>query len=289
MHAHKPQPKDIAKLVSENLQIPTIPEVASRALRQMSDPNTSGAKLAKTISEDQGLTAKVLKVANSALYALPREVKNLSQAAMLLGMGTLKSIVISASCRSIYKRFGQVERKLWQQSVAAGIAAHHIAQARKIPQVDEAFVAGLMHDVGKVIMNNGDRERFSESIRLMKEGTGCSVAFEQEVFGFSHTDVGSILVRRWELPEATEHAVFLHHDPELAEAVAEDAKELVWCIYLANRVSSLLVPGALEPADEEWDPECDEFAISLGYEEGELTKQIEEIKETFASEGGVLD
>lgn len=285
----KPQPKDIAKLVNDNLQIPTIPEVASRALRQMADPNVSGVKLAKTISEDQGLTAKVLKVSNSALYSLPREVTNLSQAAMLLGMGTLKSLVISASCRSIYKRFGQVERKLWQQSVATGIAAHRISQAKKLPHTDEAFVAGLMHNVGKVIMNNGDRERFAESIRLMKEGSGCSVAFEQQVFGFSHADVGSILVRRWELPEALGHAVFLHHDPELAETVAEDAKELVWCIYLANRISSLLVEGALEPPEEDWDPECDEFAISLGFEEGELTALIEEIKEAYASEGGVLD
>ena len=117
MHAVMPNPKDIAVLINNNLEIPTIPVVASKALKAMQDPNISGAAIAQLISQDQGLTARILKVANSALYSLTREVRNLQQAAMVLGFTTLKNLVISVSCRLIYKRF----------DVAIGCAAgeHH--------------------------------------------------------------------------------------------------------------------------------------------------------------------
>ena len=199
MHAQQPAPRNMARLVNDNLEIPTIPDVASKALRQMNDPEISGAQLAKTISQDQGLTAKVLKVANSALYALPREVKNLQQAAMVLGFTTLKSIVISASCRSIYKRFGMTERGLWTHSVASAMASHLLAQQLDLKHRDEAFVAGLMHDIGKVVMNNGARDKYKEVMRITKEEQLPSTEAEQRIFGFSHVDVGSILVQRWEL------------------------------------------------------------------------------------------
>lgn len=280
MHAHQPAPHTMAKLVNDNLEIPTIPDVASRALKLMSDPDVSGAQLARTISEDQGLTAKVLKVANSALYALPREVKNLQQAAMVLGFTTLKSIVISASCRSIYKRFGMLERSLWAHSVLTAMAAHAVAQRLDIAHREEAFVAGLMHDVGKVVMNNGARDRYREVLRLTKEEELDSVDAERREFGFSHVDVGAVLVQRWELTPALEQAVFLHHDPELAESVAEEYKDLVFVTQLANRISHHLDVGTSHPAANEPLTE-DETTQALCIDGPQLALMADEIRELY--------
>ena len=280
MHVQQPAPRNMAKLVNDNLEIPTIPDVASRALRMMSDPEVRGAQLAKTISEDQGLTAKVLKVANSALYALPREVKNLQQAAMVLGFTTLKSIVISASCRSIYKRFGMFEKSLWGHSVSSAMAAHALAQQLDLKHRDEAFVAGLMHDVGKVVMNNGARDQYKEVLKLcQQEGIG-SVDAEQRVFGFSHVDVGSVLVQRWELTPALEHAVFLHHDTDLADSVAGDYRDLVFATYVANRITHSLGYGPGQPTPE---PEAlhDEVSESLGLDGPTLAAICNDVKELY--------
>ena len=282
MHAPRPAPQKMARLVNDNLEIPTIPDVASQALRQMNNPDISGAQLAKTISQDQGLTAKVLKVANSALYSLPREVKNLQQAAMVLGFTTLKSIVISASCRSIYKKFGMLERTLWMHSVATAMAAHTIAKQLDLKHREEAFVAGLMHDVGKVVMNNGDRDRYKETVRLLKEAPSLtSVGAEIKVFGFSHVDVGAVLVQRWELSPALENAVFLHHDPEIADSVAPDYVALVYATNLANRVCKHLGFGST-PSGNELDE--DDVTDALGLDGPQLATLAEDIKTLYEAD-----
>lgn len=270
----------MARLVNDNLEIPTIPDVASKALKMMSDPDVSGAQLARTISQDQGLTAKVLKVANSALYALPREVKNLQQAAMVLGFTTLKSIVISASCRSIYKRFGMVERALWAHSVATAMASHTVAQHLDLEHRDEAFVAGLMHDIGKVIMNNGARDRYQQAMLLCKQEGLSSVEAEHRTFGFSHVDVGAVLVQRWELTPALEQAVFLHHDPELAESIAGDYAGLVQTTHLANVICHHLGLGQNQ-AEGEGSLEPDEISETLGLDALQLANLAEEIKSLY--------
>ncbi len=270
----------MARLVNDNLEIPTIPDVASTALRQMNDPEVSGAQLAKTISQDQGLTAKVLKVANSALYALPREVKNLQQAAMVLGFTTLKSIVISASCRSIYKRFGMLERNLWSHSVCCAMGSHLLAQQLDLKHRDEAFVAGLMHDVGKVVMNNGARDQYKEVMRISKEEGVSSIEAEQRIFGFTHADVGSVLVQRWELTPALEQAVFLHHDPELAESVAGEFMEIVYTTTISDRVCHHL--GLCLPNSEpDTGLEEDMVTSALGLDGASLATFAEEVKDMY--------
>lgn len=284
MHAVTPNPKDIATLINNNLEIPTIPVVASKALRAMQDPDISGASIAQIISQDQGLTARILKVANSALYSLTREVRNLQQAAMVLGFTTLKNLVISVSCRLIYKRFGPMERDLWHHSVGTAVAAHLLAMEKDIPDKDEAYVAGLMHDVGKVIMNNGARERFSEAAFLCRDGDMHSCDAEHRVFGFSHVDVGSILVERWELPRALGHAVFLHHDVGLAESLAEGTEGLVWVTALGDEICH-----RLNTPEKEYDPLVEhEAAQSLGFSERELDQLVRRISNRYSAEREIL-
>jgi putative nucleotidyltransferase with HDIG domain len=276
----KPNPKDIAALVESNLEIPTIPDVASKALLALNHPNSSGAQIADLIAEDPGLTAKILKIANSALYGLTREVRNLRQGAMVLGFTTLKTIIITVAAKALYKKFGVVERELWQHSVACATAASHIAKEREVEGAEEAFVCGLMHDIGKVVLNNGERERFLESRKLAQNENIQDIEAEQRVFGFTHTDVGALLVQRWGLSEHLEHAVFLHHEPDLASALAGDSEPLVYVTHVADQICYRLGYGKCFGHDAGDTVDLEAFQ-SLGYEEDQLVPLCTEIDRSY--------
>lgn len=275
----QPKPGDISNIIEKNLDIPSIPDVAAKALRALDDPNNSAVQIAKLIQQDQGLTARVLKMANSAVYGLTREVKNLQQAAMIMGFETLKSIIVSVSARALYKRFGSVEKALWKHSVAAACACNRVAVDKDIPGREEGFVAGLMHDVGRVVMNNSERDRFAQAQNLAKDLGITEVEAEQQVFGFTHCDVGSILVQRWGLSEHLEKAVFLHHEPDLASALAPESELLVYATTLSDQICYLL--GYAQTAGAAPDGLDPEVLGVLGYEEAEVPELLEAVQQAF--------
>lgn len=284
MSANTHHPKDLAALIDANLELPTIPVVASRAFQAMERPMTNVKTLADILQEDPGLTARILAVANSALYALPRKVGNLAQAASILGFDGLRNLVIAAAARGLYKDYGRLERSLWIHSVATARGAQTIAERLLIPHWDEAFVAGLMHDIGHIVMNNSRKKQFLACLKRAKEELRPLDEIEREEFGFSHNDVGALLVSRWELSDALEQAVFLHHDLELADVVADDACDLVYATYLANRIAHSLemapvVPA--EPPDFTDDPALERFRIGEG--------TLDEIKKKIEEQRGGLD
>lgn len=276
MIAVQHNPKQIAQLIESNLEIPTIPVVASKALRAMQDENVTARDLATILQEDPGLTARILKVANSALYALPREIKSLAQAAMVMGFDGLKNLVISAACRGIYKRYGDRERSLWIHAIACATAAQEIAKAANVA-ADEAFVAGLMHDVGRVVMNNGARDKLAAADKLAEKEGLTSPEAEQKLFGFTHTDVGGLLVSRWALSDSLEHAVFFHHDLELVESLAPQSKALVNIVHLANRICHVVGAGC-DPEDGV-ELEYEDSAVDLGVDAGALAEIVVSVRD----------
>lgn len=288
VHAQlKPNPKDLSKLIEANLEIPSIPVVTSRALKALDDANTTAALIGSIIQEDQGMTAKVLKVANSAVYGLTREVRNLNQAAMVLGFDTLRSIIITVSTKALYKRFGVVEKQQWQHSVACAIACQTIAQERNLAGKDEAFVCGLMHDVGKVVMNTNMRDKFVEAQQMASDQLISDSEAEQAVFGFTHSDVGSLLVHRWGLSHHLEQAVFLHHEPELATTLAEESEPLVYVTHVADQICYRLGYGRQFGRDEGDTVDLDAFC-SLGYASDDLAPLCEKVKTTYDEANGAI-
>lgn len=283
MVAVQKNPKDIAQLIESNLEIPTIPVVASKALRAMQDPNANAPKLATILQDDPGLTASILKTANSALFALPREVKNLAQAAMVLGFGGLKNIVLGAVCRGIYKRYGDRERSLWVHSVGTAHAAQEISKATASP-ADEAFVAGLLHDIGRVVMNNGSRDRLIEAEQLAAAESLDQTDAEQKIFGYTHTDVGALLVDRWELSASLRNAVFFHHDLELIESlVDEEYRYLVYVTNLADQICYRATEGADEDALALHETDA---AMALGMDEATIATLVERVAERVSQSEG---
>ncbi len=283
------KPRDIAGLIRRQLEIPTIPAVAGKVLQELAKPDPYPERIATIIATDQGLTSRILRVANSAFYGLRREVKNLTQAVIVLGLETLRSLVLASSTRLIYKRFGPIEKTLWEHSMGAAIAAHLITTQKRMDGRDHAFVTGLMHDVGKVVMNNESPDKFRQVLDLIEQEQIASVDAENKIFSFSHTDVGALLIQNWKLSKELECAVFLHHDLDLAETVAAEHVTSIRVTHVADLVTHILGLGCVQGDERALREQALDVAVEFGFAEDELNLLIEQVFRTFQNEKSLFE
>ena len=224
------------ELIANLGDLPPLSQVAAQVLRLAADPDSTTQELQRVISTDQALSAQILKIANSAMFGMVREVKTLTQAIMTLGFSTIKSIVIASSAKNLYNRGGAglQERLLWEHALVTALGARAYAQAFRSPKTEESFLCGLMHDIGKSVMGLKFPERYGGLIRsIYNEGTDGMEA-ELDLFGFDHAMVGEALLHSWNLPRSLENSVRWHHDP--AHAPAED-QPLTAFVALGNQLA----------------------------------------------------
>src|SRR5262245_27572449 len=167
--------------------LPAMPEIASAVMAALESPNASLRTLRKIIERDPAMVARLLKVANSALYGFSRKVETLDHAIALLGLRTVKNLVLSLSMREVFKRFGLMEKMLFEHGSLCGPVVVRLVQdlAVEVP-AEEVFVAGLLHDIGKIALVNSDRGRYEQVVaRTHAEGVSF-VDAEREAFGFDH-------------------------------------------------------------------------------------------------------
>lgn len=197
--------------------LPATPHVARQVMAKTADPDVSAQDLKKVISADQQLAAKILRVANSSFYGGYRSVANLSDAIVLLGFKTIKNLVIASAVKSLCGSSGFVENLLWQHSVGSAIGSQIISRKIKFAQAEEAFLAGLMHDIGKVVFQMQAPDAMLEVTQQHYNDPEFDLArVEQERFGTGHADIGRQVVAKWHFPEAIEEAIACHHNPESA-------------------------------------------------------------------------
>jgi HD-like signal output (HDOD) protein len=262
-------------LLATSVEIPTVPAIAAQVIHAIESPELGADALAAIIEPDQGISARLLKTANSSLYGLSRRVHSLQSAVLLLGFAQVRDIVLASSTRHLYKRFGPVERGLWVHSVAMAVATRQIAMALAPAEKETAYLAGQMHDIGQVVMNNLHAEAFAEALLGAKTAGSCPA--EQAVFGFSHADVGALLASRWRMPPAVEAACFYHHDLAKARSLAPEQGPLVACVVLANAACHEL-GFASEVAQQLFTSERDEALELLGAS----MREFEDIMEGLA-------
>lgn len=204
-----------AELISNLGDLPPLPQVAAQVLRISADPDATAEDLRKVISTDQALTSQILKISNSAMFGMMREVKTLSQAIMTLGFSTIKSVVIASSAKNLYHRgaVGLQERLIWEHALVTALSSRTLARALKFPRVEEAFIGGLLHDIGKSVLGIKFPERYGAILRSVYNGQGDTVEMELETFGFDHAMVGEALLHSWNLAESLQTAVRWHHHP----------------------------------------------------------------------------
>jgi len=224
------------ELIANLGDLPPLPQVAAQVLRLAADPDSTTDELQRVIATDQALAAQILKIANSAMFGMVREVRTLTQAIMTLGFSTIKSIVIASSARNLYKRGGAglQERLLWEHALITAIASRAYAKAFRSPRVEEAFLGGLMHDIGKAVMGLKFPERYAAMVRGIYNDDLDGIESELELFGFDHAMVGEAILHAWNLARSLENSVRWHHDPQ--HGPAED-QALTAFVALGNQLA----------------------------------------------------
>lgn len=223
-------------IITTTRDLPAMPQVAGKVLELSSDPNTSAQQLQQVISDDQAMAGRILKIANSAMYSCSRKIKTLTEAIVMLGFNSIRSLVVTSAARNLYQtgsaRNGLKERLLWEHSIGCAFACRKIAQLRHPGLAEEAFLAGLMHDIGKLVLNLQVPERFDEIVQVVyNEGLSFQET-EMALLDFDHTHVGSLLVNKWRLSEVLEDVILEHH----TESAFHPDKPLLLYLDLANRI-----------------------------------------------------
>jgi len=206
--------------------LPTLPHIASRLMRIVNSPTTSAETVASLVSQDISLSAKVLRLANSAFYGIPRSINTLNNAVVILGFKIIQTMVLSLTVFDMFvgdEEEGEAvfdRNEFWRHSLRCGVISRLLAHKRRrnfALDPEEAFCAGLLHDVGKVVMEQHLNADFHEALHHAR-GRGISTfEAEREVLGYTHCDVASWLTGSWALPEEIEQPLIRHHEPHLAK------------------------------------------------------------------------
>jgi HD-like signal output (HDOD) protein len=230
--------------VREISQIAMLPEITIRIIELVEDPSSTANDLHNVIANDPALCARILKVVNSSFYGLPGQIGSINRAIVLLGLNAVKNIAISASLAKLF-RGGQLSahfsaRDLWTHSVSTATAAKVVAETINVAATDEAFLAGLVHDLGIMVEMQFDRQKLIAVVEQAApdaEGapSGDWLAAEEEHFGATHQDFGRGLATKWKFPKSLVEVVSHHHDPM---HLSEESRMLPCLIYVAERVAA---------------------------------------------------
>jgi HD-like signal output (HDOD) protein len=223
-----------AQITADIHQLESLPAVVIEALNQLSRPDVDLRRVSDVIGQDPVITARMMSIANSVYYRRGAAVHRLSDAIVRLGISMVKEVLLTASVLSVMDRplaAYQLDRgQLWRHSVATGIGAKLLAQYMNYPYREEAYIAGLMHDIGKLIFDRYLAERYLEVIELAGIQEISFVEAESKVLGYDHAQIGGLVIASWELPARFVEAVTFHHTPSLAK----DFRELAYIVHMAN-------------------------------------------------------
>lgn len=218
-------------------ELPPIPSVILKSMSMLNDPSVTVKKIQMQILMDQSLTAFILKVANSALYGLRKEVKTVSYAINLMGYNTTKSILMSYLTKNLYSSKGSkfIQGVLWKHSLATAIFARNIAETIKKANVEEVFISSLLHDIGKGVLFQNRTNEFEEVVEKHINEDLNFVEIEREKWGFSHIEVGYLLMKNWRFSDDIIEPLIYHHNQK--EYAGDNI--MVPIISLANKLSHI--------------------------------------------------
>lgn len=221
------------ELVSGAVRLVSLPEVCIRVNEMLDEPDITASDLGKVISQDTSLTARLLKIVNSSYYGFPAKIETVSRAVTVVGLRELRGLVIAASAVETFSHVpDDVLNKVrfWRHSVYCGVVAKLLAEQCNVLHSERLFVAGLLHDIGKLVIAHRlpDETRLIQAEVLLGERRESEI--EHDVLGFEHSEVGGELMREWNMPASLFDAVAFHHSPHLAEHGVIEAN----LIHIAN-------------------------------------------------------
>lgn len=241
--AKKPLPLDPARL-------PSLPHVLLRILEACNDPDTSTADIAQVIGADSGLTARLMTLARSASYSRADDVKSIDKLLLVLGLDAVKTTAISAAIYEVFTRVsenGVADLKVfWRHALLCASLARDLARLKGYPLPEEAYLAGLLHDIGELMLKTAYPKEYAQIASSGLDGASL-LAEEHERFGFNHCELGARLVEEWHLQSFMSDALLFHHE---AAARLADGHLLIKIIHGANSLADWSAAGADGAPDE---------------------------------------
>jgi putative nucleotidyltransferase with HDIG domain len=270
--------KRYQRIIQDLGQIPTMPTIAAKVMQIVNDPHSSAEDVAKFISRDVALTSKVLRLANSAFYGIPRTISSVNSAIVILGFNTIRSLVLSASVLKVFPQkpgLASFDRKaFWKHSFMVGIASRMVAQIyrkRKLVDMETAFSAGLLHDIGKIILEQFSNDDYVPVLKAAKEKNLPLFMVEKSILGMSHADVSGMLVDKWQMPNELKGPIVNHHSP----LDDKTCQEMASIVHYANHLCHVKGSGCME--NETFAPLIKEIeaVLGLGVTEEQLLEDLE--------------
>jgi putative nucleotidyltransferase with HDIG domain len=213
--------KDADALLDRIEDLPPLPAVAAKVMGMADDDRTSAMDLAQVLSTDQALTAKLIRISNSAYYGFARRVSTVREAVVMLGFKQVRQVAVGASLINTFRGSKPGPNDpfnldlFWGHSVAVAVAAEVLAKKTRMARPEDAFTAGILHDIGRLVLRQTMLAEFTQAVAIAKTGELTLHEAEIETTGYAHDDIGRALGERWKFPTHLVDAVRCHHDERL--------------------------------------------------------------------------
>ena len=231
------------EIVSGLTDLLPLPTTVMAIIQISKNPNSNLQDLVKLLDKDQSMVTRILKLANSAQYGFAKQVKTINHAVVCLGFKTIRNMALTVSVSPMFQQsvdsYLLEKEELFKHSNAVAVGTRLIAKRQEYTNPDEAYVMGLLHDVGKVVLDQHAKEKFVDVINLVKKGNINFIEAEEQILGFNHGEIGSKVAEKWNLSNELVETIRFHHHPEQA---GENNKS-VHMVHVANYLVEMMGIG----------------------------------------------
>ena len=262
--------KTVDKIIEKLGELPSAPVILNKVMKLTSSLDANITEISKHISADQSLSAKVIRMSNSAIYGRTKEINSLDEAIKVLGFTQVRSIIVSASTFNIFKSgtHAKIADLLWQHSVAVALGAKMITKQFTNLDKEEAYLGGLLHDIGKLVLLQTAPNVFEEIIAQIKTSDKKFSEIANIVLGFNHQHIGHALLVKWEFPSHLIEEISYYHHSNISEP--EESPSIARSIAIANSMANYIGASFFNPFQHNSDKQ-----IFIGQNELDVEEFIE--------------
>jgi putative nucleotidyltransferase with HDIG domain len=244
MNEREMRNRDLKRIIDRVEDLPTLPRTVLKITELVNDPKSSARDLARIITDDQVLAARLLKLVNSSFYGFPQRISTITGAIVLLGFDAIRNLLLTTSVFDLFSNREKLSKirkeQFWDHSLGCAVGAKVLGNHLRHDKVEELFVSGLLHDIGKIVEMIFFPKEFSEITKLVTNENILMVLAEKRVLGYTHADVGKLLAEKWNLPPKLISVILHHHQPSEAGRFAQEAA----IVHLADILSRALNIGS---------------------------------------------